>query len=84
LIDIDGHHLGLTGGKYGFAKLQILLPCARSCFDHVFCKILGWFTPFDVLVYRYVWLSLQLCRCYLRGAPPLVGRSGVNREDVGG
>jgi len=55
LSDFDWRHLGLASGKYVFANGLILLACASSSFYNVFCKkLLGRFTPFEVLVYGYL------------------------------
>jgi drug/metabolite transporter (DMT)-like permease len=55
LSDFDWRHLGLASGKYAFANFLILLACASSSFYNVFCKkLLGRFTPFEVLVYGYL------------------------------
>jgi drug/metabolite transporter (DMT)-like permease len=55
LSDFDWRHLGLASGKYGFANLLILLACTSSSFYNVFCKkLLGHFTPFEVLIYGYL------------------------------
>jgi drug/metabolite transporter (DMT)-like permease len=55
LSDFDWQHLGLASGNYAFANFLILLACASSSFYNVFCKkLLGRFTPFEVLVYGYL------------------------------
>ena len=56
LSDFDWRHLGLASSKYGFANFLILLACATSALYNVRCKkLLGRFSPFEVLVYGYMW-----------------------------
>jgi drug/metabolite transporter (DMT)-like permease len=56
LSDFDWRHLGLASSKYAFANFLILLACTTSAFYNVRCKkLLGHFTPFEVLVYGYLW-----------------------------